>query len=116
MVGVICNTVADAQRLYHQLKSQFLSHFTAYDLDKIRQLKFGSKYVKRIKTKTVIQNVLEVNIIVLRLKTRTYWLARINNVTEEIKKRQELEINEKKYRNLYYRNKAENTVHISTWE
>ncbi|MFK7785737.1 MAG: PAS domain S-box protein [Crocinitomicaceae bacterium] len=90
----------------HQLKLQFFSHFTAYDLDKIQQLKFGSKYVKRIKTKTAIQNVLEVNIIILRLKTRTYWLAKINNVTEEIKKRQELEINEKKYRNLYYRNKA----------
>lgn len=90
----------------HQLQSQFFSYFKAYDLDKMRQLKFGSKYVRKIKTKGVIKNVLEVHIIVMRLKTRTYWLAKINNVTEEIKKREELEINEKKYRNLYYRNKA----------
>lgn len=90
----------------HQLQSQFFSYFKAYDLDKIRQLKFGSKYQRKIRTTAVVQNVLEVHIIVLRLKTRNYWLAKINNVTEEIKKRQELEINEKKYRNLYYRNKA----------
>lgn len=90
----------------HQLQSQFFSYFKAYDLDKMRQLKFGSKYVRKVKTSGITQNVLEVHVIIMRLKTRTYWLAKINNVSEEIKKRQELEINEKKYRNLYYRNKA----------
>ena len=89
-----------------QLQSQFFSYFKAYDLDKMRHLKFGSKYVRKIRTKTVVKNVLEVHVIIMRLKRRTYWLAKINNVTEEIKKREELEINEKKYRNLYYRNKA----------
>lgn len=90
----------------HQLQSQFFSYFKAYDIDKVKQLKFGSKYQRKIRTTSVVQNILEVHIIVMRLKTRTYWLAKINNVTEEINKRQELEINEKKYRNLYYRNKA----------
>ena len=90
----------------HTLQSQFFSHFKTYDREKMRQLKFGNKYVKTLKTNSVKQNVLEVHVIVLRLKNGTYWLAKINNVTEEIKKREELEINEKKYRNLYYRNKA----------
>jgi len=90
----------------HELQSQFFSYFKAYDIDKMRQLKFGSKYSKRIKTTTAVQNILEVNVILVRLKTRNYWLANINNVTDELKKRQELELSEKKYRNLYYRNKA----------
>lgn len=90
----------------HSLQSQFFSYFKTYDREKMRQLKFGSKFVKTIKTNSAHQNVLEVHVIVLMLKNGTYWLAKINNVTEEIKKRQELEINEKKYRNLYYRNKA----------
>lgn len=88
------------------LQSQFFSYFKTYDREKMRQLKFGSKFTKTIKTNSTNQNVLEVHVTMLRLKNRTYWLAKINNVTEEISKRQELEINEKKYRNLYYRNKA----------
>lgn len=88
------------------LQTQFFSYFKTYDREKMRQLKFGSKYLKTIKTATVDKNFLEVHVIVLQLKNGTYWLAKINNVTEEIRKRRELEINEKKYRNLYYRNKA----------
>lgn len=90
----------------HALQTQFFSYFKTYDRDKMRQLKFGSKYVKTIKSRSVDNNVLEVHVIVLQLKNGAYWLAKINNVTEEIEKRQELELSEKKYRNLYYRNKA----------
>ncbi|NVK66466.1 MAG: PAS domain S-box protein [Flavobacteriales bacterium] len=90
----------------HALQTQFFSYFKTYDRDKMRQLKFGSKYVKTIRSKAVENNVLEVHVIVLQLKNGAYWLAKINNVTEEIEKRQELELSEKKYRNLYYRNKA----------
>ena len=88
------------------LQTQFFSHFQKPDREKLRALKFGSKYVKTLKTNEVNQYVLEINIIVLRLKNSTYWLAKIKNITDEIKKREELEINEEKYRNLYYRNKA----------
>lgn len=88
------------------LEYQFFSYFKTYDREKIQQLKFGSKYLKTIRTFSVKKNVLEVHVIKLKLKNGTYWLAKINNVSEEIKKIQELEINEKKYRNLYYRNKA----------
>ena len=89
-----------------KIEAELFSYFKTYDREKIRQLKFGSKYLKTVKTTSVKQHVLEIHIIKLRLKNGTYWLAKINNVTEEIRKRQELEINEKKYRNLYYRNKA----------
>ncbi len=84
----------------------FFSHFSMYDLDEIERLKFGSKYVKTIKTKHIEPQTLEIHIILQQLKNGAYWLAKINNVTEDIRKRQELEQNEKKYRNLYYRNKA----------
>ncbi len=88
------------------LQSHFFSYFKTYDREKMRQLKFGSKYVQILKTSSARQNVLEVHITVLQLKNGTYWLAKIINVSEEIKKREELEINEKKYRDLYYKNKA----------
>lgn len=88
------------------LETQFFSYFKPYDSEKIRQLKFGSKYVRTIRTSAIDRYFFEVHVIVLRLKNVTYWLAKITDVTEEIKKRRELEINEKKYRNLYYRNKA----------
>lgn len=84
----------------------FFAQFTMYDLDKMRRLKFGSKYTKTVKTKSIDPQTLEIHIIVQQLKNGIYWLAKINNVTEEIRKREELELNEKKYRNLYYRNKA----------
>ena len=88
------------------LQTKFFSHFKTYDREKMRQLKFGSKYVKTIRINNHDRRVLEVHVMVLQLKNGAYWLAKLNNVTEEIKKRQELEISEKKYRNLYYRNKA----------
>lgn len=88
------------------LQTKFFSHFKTYDREKMRQLKFGSKYVKTIRINNRGRRVLEVHVTVLQLKNSAYWLAKLNNVTEEIKKRQELEISEKKYRNLYYRNKA----------
>lgn len=88
------------------LQSQFFSYFKTYDREKMRELKFGSKFVRTIETSASSLKVLEVHVIKLRLKNGIYWLAKINNVTAEIKKRLELEINEKKYRNLYYRNKA----------
>ncbi len=89
-----------------EIGTNIFSHFTLYDLDVILRLKFGSKFVKTIKTKSLDPQTLEIHIIVQQLKNGTYWLAKINNVTEDIKKREELELNEKKYRNLYYRNKA----------
>lgn len=84
----------------------FFAHFTVYDLDKMLRLKVGSKYVKTIKTKTIDPQTLEIHVIIQQLKNGMYWLAKINNVTDDVRNREELELNEKKYRNLYYRNKA----------
>lgn len=72
----------------------------------IKELKLGGKYIKTIKLYSSGERILEVHITILQLKNGMYWLANIKNVTDQLKKHAELELNEKKYRNLYYRNKA----------
>jgi PAS domain S-box-containing protein len=87
--------------------TRLFSFLTLEDQHTIRELKPGSKYIKTINYyRFNAKHYVELNIIILPLKNGYYWLARINDVTEEIKKREELELNEKKYRNLYFRNKA----------
>jgi PAS domain S-box-containing protein len=98
-------SVKDATRL--NVGASLFSFLSREDQHVIRELKPGGKYVKTISYyRFNAKHYVELNIIILPLKNGYYWLARINDVTEEIKKREELELNEKKYRNLYYRNKA----------
>ncbi len=89
------------------IQDRFFSFLSATERLKIKQLKIGDKYVKTISYhKFNEKHFIELNIIVLSLKNGFYWLVRINDVTNSIAKREELELKEKKYRNLYYRNKA----------
>jgi len=82
-------------------------HFTEEDLAQIQRLGAGKKYRKEAHfNKYGIKHHIELHINMMSLKNNNYFLVRIIDVTEEIQKHEELELSEKKYRNLYYRNKA----------
>ena len=87
--------------------NQLLEYLSKEDRDLIKNLKVGRKFVKTINYVRFNRTAyVELSINILSLKNGFYWLCRINDVTDEINKREELELNEKKYRNLYYKNKA----------
>ena len=82
-------------------------HFTEEDFEQIRRLSIGKKYKKDAHfNKYGLKHFVEMHITVMPLKTGDSFLVRILDVTEGIIKHEELEMSEKKYRNLYYRNKA----------
>ncbi|MFT5858270.1 MAG: PAS domain S-box-containing protein [Flavobacteriaceae bacterium] len=90
-----------------RIQARFFSFLKEGEREEILNLKLGDKYVKTIRYhKFKEKHFIELDIIILSLKNGYYWLVRINDVTETIAKREQLEQNEKKYRNLYYRNKA----------
>ena len=89
------------------IEKRFVNFLNQEERAKIIKLKPGDKYTKTISYhKFNEKHFIEFSIIVLSLKNGNYWLVRINDVTESILKREEIELNEKKYRNLYHRNKA----------
>lgn len=87
-------------------KKSFFSQFDSNELDEIEHLNYGSNYTKTIHLSSGTLKELQLHFNILQLKNGKYWLVKIKNVTQELRKRRELEINEKKYRNLYYQNKA----------
>ena len=83
------------------------SHLEEKDIDEIKQLSIGDNLKKTIK---IIHNdstfIIEVKISVLLLKNNQFWLLLINDITNDVSKRKEIELSEKKYENLYEKNKA----------
>lgn len=89
------------------VKEKLFDYLTPEDHKKVENLKVGRKFTKNISyTNFNRKRYVELSINILSMKNGFYWLCRINDVTDEINKREELELNEKKYRNLYYKNKA----------
>lgn len=85
----------------------FFNNLSSEEINKIRNLKLGNKYTKNIHfSKFNAHFYIELKFVVLPLKNNMYWLVNINDVTDEVLKREELEVKEKRYRNLYFRNKA----------
>lgn len=90
-----------------EIKKTFFKYINKGDLAEIKALKNGKFYKKNItREKFGIIYFIEISFTIMSLKNNKYWLATINDISEEKNKRDELELNEKKYRNLYYRNKA----------
>lgn len=89
------------------LEELFFSVFKSEELDRIKRIKIGTRYLKNITLERFKQKLdIEIKVVLISLKNNIYWLAHLNDVTVQNKKRTELEMSERKYRNLYHKNKA----------
>ena len=89
------------------VKDALVNHISNQEFKKINKLNNGNKFNKKISlNKYGVKYYIELNFTSISLKNKDYFLARITDITEDVHKREELELNEKKYRNLYYKNKA----------
>lgn len=90
-----------------ELSSKLYSFFDTNDIRTILKLKEGKKHTKDIEY-TQLNSIQHFQLItsVMNFKNGIYWICRINNISSELEKREELELSEKKYKNLYRRNKA----------
>ncbi|MDB3906729.1 PAS domain S-box protein [Crocinitomicaceae bacterium] len=90
-----------------QLLDTFSSFFNEEERKVLISLKQGHKFKKQISlSRHNARNYAEIRITTVMLKNDAYLLATISNVTDEVLKREELQLKEKRYRNLYFRNKA----------
>jgi PAS domain S-box-containing protein len=89
------------------LTKALLNQFSDADIRELSFLKIGNRYVKRFNLDRFNKRLeLELRIGIILIRNNQFLLANIHDVTEQSKKRQELEQSERKYRNLYYRNRA----------
>ncbi|MEN9440125.1 MAG: hypothetical protein RLZ33_201 [Bacteroidota bacterium] len=89
------------------LPSLLFEHFSPEEQQQMFNLKIGNEFEKTITLSVVGKTrFLELDVTILPLKSGMYWLLRIVDVTTKISEKEALEIREKKYRNLYYRNQA----------
>lgn len=90
-----------------ELPRLFNSFFNEEDHKILSDLKRGHKFKKQVSlSKKNSRNYTEIRITTVMIKNNPYLLASITNVTDEVLKREELQLKEKRYRNLYFRNKA----------
>jgi len=89
------------------IEEEIFNCISETELNKIRNLKLGNRFIKKIDfMKFNTHYYIELKIVLLQLKNNQFWLININDVTHEVIKRDELASKEKRYRNLYFRNKA----------
>lgn len=89
------------------LSEVLFGFFTEEERNTLNSLKQGHKFKKQISiSRHNARNYAEIRISTVMLKNELYLLASISNVTDEVLKREELQLKEKRYRNLYFRNKA----------
>ena len=95
---------ATKENIYNVLSHHFLEE----DFKELRKLNTGNKYKKEVQfNKYSIRHYIEMHVTIMPLiKGGNSFLVRIIDVTDEVNKREELEMSEKKYRNLYFKNKA----------
>ncbi|XOV66255.1 MAG: histidine kinase dimerization/phosphoacceptor domain -containing protein [Fluviicola sp.] len=90
-----------------ELSDLFSSFFNDEERKTLASLKQGHKFKKQISiSRHNARNYAEIRISTVQMKNDAYLLASISNVTDEVLKREELQLKEKRYRNLYFRNKA----------
>ncbi|MBL4861444.1 MAG: hypothetical protein JKY09_00290, partial [Crocinitomicaceae bacterium] len=89
------------------ISNTFFEFFNEDDFTQLKALSVGHRFVKNISfSKFNRRHYIELKIMILSLKNNRYWLANISDVTKKMYKHEELELKEKRYRNLYFRNKA----------
>lgn len=89
------------------VKNVLERYITLNDLNEIKNLKHGLQFKKDVQyNKFGIRHYTEIYAHLISLKEQNAILFRIIDVTDDVKKREELQISERKYKNLYYRNRA----------
>lgn len=89
------------------IKNAFFSFFTDEDLEEIRGLK-SENLVKKV-VELIVHGFLrhvEMEITPIHINGEGYFVALVSDVTGEFERVSALELSEKKYKNLYYRNRA----------
>ena len=89
------------------INKEFFKRLSKLDIEKIKELKIGNRFIKNFSFSKYNSHFnIELKITVLPLKNKMFWLVNINDITNDSLKIEELELKEKRYRNLYFRNKA----------
>lgn len=89
------------------IEKQIHAWFSQNELNDLKQLRLGHREHKRIETFVYERNgVFDIQITRLPLKNGDGILMRFNDITSLIQKKRESELNEKRYRNLFLRNRA----------
>lgn len=92
---------------HFSFEEKFFNSFTEDEINEINSLKIGTRFIKNISVERFKRKAdIEIRIGLISLKNSIYWMAHLNDVTVQNRKRIELEISERKYRNLYHKNKA----------
>lgn len=89
------------------IKETVIDRLSIKEKTTISELSLGKIFTKRIKLNRFgIPQTIEYAISKISIEKNHYLLARINNITNELAEREAVELSEKKYRNLYEKNKA----------
>ncbi len=89
------------------VKDVVFSYLNEEEINKIKNLIVGDNYKKNIKIQNKGKSIfIEIKFSVLVLKNNQFWLALINDITYDVIKRKEIELSERRYQNLYEKNKA----------
>lgn len=109
----IIDSNEEARKYFKEVKTEqdlsivFKDKFSSEEIQRIKGLKQGHRFTKQISIQYLNKKCdLEFSLVVLNHKKQTFWLTTISDVTLQNKKHAELVTNEKKYRNLYFKNKA----------
>ena len=91
----------------NRLKQDFSQLLNKVDFETVSEIKLGNTFKKQVTlSKFNTFKYVEIKVISIQIKNDYYLLATITDITEEELKREELQLKEKRYRNLYFRNKA----------
>jgi PAS domain S-box-containing protein len=92
---------------YSELESSFFELFSANELERMQALKTGLKFEKTYSfKKRERNNYIAIEISQIEVKKTTGFIAVLSDVTEKHIKQEELASRERKYRNLYDKNRA----------
>lgn len=90
-----------------KIKEKLKEWFSDQELEEIRNLRLGNKITKRIEVNVYNRaTVYDINITRQPLKNGDGILFRFNDNTSLVRKKQESELNERRYRNLFLKNRA----------
>jgi PAS domain S-box-containing protein len=102
-----CRVLNVKSRHTQKLVELIREYFTDEDWSKIKEMSAGGKYKKEIQTnKYGIKHHIDIFVNRMNFRQKNAYLLRIVDVTDDVRKRDELKLSEKRYRKLYYRNKA----------
>lgn len=91
----------------NKLQEALNTLFSEKEYQEVLNIKQGQTFKKQISlARFNSRNYIEVKVNLLSINNESLLLAVVTEVTDEVLKREELEQKEKRYRNLYFRNKA----------